>query len=104
MRECVCSGVRTMQRVRWTIDSRYFCSSECFPARPSWVVASHQCTSVKKVTKERNYKFRGGTTDWKRDRKVVRSLVVSDTVRPSSVVVGMLWILRDCSRFLYGGN
>ena len=35
-----------------------------------------------KVTKERNYKFRRGTTDWKRDREVVKSFVVSETVRP----------------------
>ena len=38
-----------------------------------------------KVTKERNYKFRRGTTDWKRDREVVRSFVVSETVRPIGV-------------------
>ena len=38
-----------------------------------------------KVTKERNYKFRRGTTDWKRDREVVRSLVASETVRPIGV-------------------
>lgn len=38
-----------------------------------------------KVTKERNYKFRRGVTDWRRDREVVRSLIVSDTVRPIGV-------------------
>ena len=38
-----------------------------------------------KVVKERNYKFRRGTTNWKRDREVVRSLVVSETVRPIGV-------------------
>ena len=38
------------------------------------------------VTKERNSMFRHGTTDLKRDREVVRSLVVSETVR--SIVVG----------------
>jgi len=38
-----------------------------------------------KVTKERNYKFPRGTTDWKRNREVVRSLVVSETVRHISM-------------------
>jgi len=38
-----------------------------------------------KVVKERNYKFRRGTTAWKRDREVVRSLVVSEAVRPIGV-------------------
>ena len=38
------------------------------------------------VTKERNSKFRHATTEVKRDREVVRSLAVSETVRP--IVVG----------------
>lgn len=34
-----------------------------------------------KVEKERRYKFAHGTTDWKKTREVVRSLVVSEETR-----------------------
>jgi 20S proteasome subunit beta 2 len=35
-----------------------------------------------RVQKEKNYVFRRGATDFKRDRELVRSLVVSEDVRP----------------------
>lgn len=35
-----------------------------------------------KVEKERRYKFARGTTDWKKDREVVKSLVVGGYERP----------------------
>ncbi|KAG8799729.1 proteasome core particle subunit beta 2 [Serendipita sp. 399] len=37
-----------------------------------------------KVEKEKRYKFSRGTTDWKRDREIVRSLVVHEETRPIS--------------------
>jgi len=35
-----------------------------------------------KVEKERRYKFARGTTDWKKDREIVRSMIVSEAERP----------------------
>ncbi|PVG01258.1 putative 20S proteasome beta2 subunit [Serendipita vermifera] len=35
-----------------------------------------------KVEKEKRYKFARGTTDWKKDRELVRSLVISEESRP----------------------
>ena len=35
-----------------------------------------------KVEKERRYKFPRGTTDWKKDREVVKLFVVSENERP----------------------
>ncbi|KAG9056012.1 proteasome core particle subunit beta 2 [Serendipita sp. 407] len=39
-------------------------------------------TPNEKVEKEKRYKFSRGTTDWKRDREIVRSLVVHEETRP----------------------
>jgi 20S proteasome subunit beta 2 len=35
-----------------------------------------------KVEKEKRYKFARGTTEWKKDREIVRSLIVSEETRP----------------------
>jgi 20S proteasome subunit beta 2 len=35
-----------------------------------------------KVEKEKRYKFARGTTEWKKDREIVRSLIISEETRP----------------------